>query len=50
MRQGQQANALKYLQTGVEEQATLRKALATNKPFPEMNDAKTRLAANKGVS
>ena len=31
-----------------EEQATLRKALAT--PFPEMNDAKTRLAANKGVS
>jgi Tfp pilus assembly protein PilF len=27
---------------------TLRKALAT--PFPEMNDAKTRLAANKGVS
>ena len=33
-----------------EEQATLRKALATNKPFPEMKDAKTRLAANKGVS
>jgi tetratricopeptide (TPR) repeat protein len=33
-----------------EEQATLRKALATNKPFPEMDDAKTRLAGNKGVS
>jgi cellulose synthase operon protein C len=33
-----------------EEQATLRKALATNNPFPEMNDAKTRLAGNKGVS
>ncbi|HEY1469487.1 MAG TPA: tetratricopeptide repeat protein [Candidatus Acidoferrum sp.] len=33
-----------------EEQATLRKALATNKPFPEMDDAKTRLGGNKGVS
>ena len=33
-----------------EEQATLRNALATNKPFPGMNDAKTRLAGNKGVS
>jgi Flp pilus assembly protein TadD len=32
-----------------EEQATLRKALATNKPFPEMDDAKSRLAS-KGVS
>lgn len=32
-----------------EEQATLRKALATNKPFPEMDDAKSRLAG-KGVS
>jgi Flp pilus assembly protein TadD len=33
-----------------EEQATLRRALATNNPFPEMKDAKTRLAGNKGVS
>jgi hypothetical protein len=33
-----------------EEQATLRKALATNKPFAEMDDAKSRLAGNKGVS
>ena len=32
-----------------EEQATLKKALATNKPFPEMDDAKSRLAG-KGVS
>jgi Flp pilus assembly protein TadD len=32
-----------------EEQATLKKALATNKPFPEMDDAKSRLAV-KGVS
>jgi Tfp pilus assembly protein PilF len=32
-----------------EEQATLKKALATNKPFPEMDDAKSRLAS-KGVS
>ncbi len=32
-----------------EEQATLRKALATNKPFPEMDDAKSRLSG-KGVS
>lgn len=32
-----------------EEHATLKKTLATNKPFPEMDDAKPRLAG-KGVS
>jgi hypothetical protein len=30
-----------------EEQATLKKALATNKPFPEMDDAKSRLASKR---
>ncbi len=34
----------------LEEQPTLKKALAMNKPFPEIDDAKSRLTGSKGNS